>query len=65
MKEATINIKVVEEAEGIGIYSDIEGEVLLVLEGLLDGIQKLEKMAPSGSKSKFRTLVLQLLNDED
>ena len=63
-RKATINIKVVEEAGGIGIYSDIEGEFLFLLEGLVDGIQKLEKMAPIGSKSEFRALVLHML-DED
>lgn len=61
MKKATINIEVIENDKEIFSTSDFDGEMLLIMIGLTNAINRLEEEAPEGSG--FRTDILKLLND--
>ena len=62
MKKATINIEVIENDEEISFTSDFHGEMFLIMRGLTNAINILEKKAPEGSS--YRTDILKLLNDK-
>lgn len=65
MEKAIINI-IVEEHDGqISTIEQIDGTVIMLLVGLTSVIRHLEAEAPADDKMKFRTLVLEMLNDKD
>lgn len=61
MKKATINIEITEDAEEISSTTDFHGEMFLIMRGLTNAINILEKKASEGSE--YRTDILRLLND--
>lgn len=61
MKKATINIEVIENDEEISFTTDFHGEMFLLMRGLTNGINILEKHAPEGGS--YRAEILELLND--
>lgn len=61
MKKATINIEITEDAEEISFTTDFNGEMFLIMRGLTNAINILEKRAPEGSN--YRADILALLND--
>ena len=62
MKKATINIEIIEDNEEISFATDFNGEMFLIMRGLTNAINILEKKAPEGSS--YRTDILKLLNDK-
>lgn len=61
MKKATINIEITEDAEEISFTTDFHGEMFLIMRGLTNAINILEKHAPEGSG--YRADILELLNE--
>ena len=61
MKKATINIEITEDAEEISFSTYFHGEMFLIMRGLVNAINILEKKAPEGTE--YRTDILRLLND--
>jgi len=61
MKKATINIEITEDAEEISFTTDFKGEMFLIMRGLTNAINILERKAPEGSN--YRADILELLND--
>lgn len=62
MKKATINIEIIEDAEKVSFTTDFNGEMFLIMRGLTNAINILEKKAPEGSS--YRSDILKLLNDK-
>ncbi len=62
MQKATINIEITEDAEEISFTTDFNGEMFLIMRGLTNAINILEKKAPEGSS--YRSDILKLLNDK-
>lgn len=62
MKKAAIKIEVIENDEEISFTTDFHGEMFLIMRGLTNAINILEKRAPEGSE--YRTDILRLLNDK-
>lgn len=60
MKKAIIKIEITEDAEVTSFTTDFYGEMFLVMRGLTNAINILEKKAPEGSE--YRTDILRLLN---
>ena len=61
MKKATIKIEITEDAKGISSTTDFNGEMFLMMRGLTNAINILEKRAREGSN--YRADILALLND--
>lgn len=61
MKRAIIKIEITEDAEETSFETDFEGEMFLIMRGLTNAINMLEKKAPEGSE--YRTDILKLLNN--
>lgn len=61
MKKATINIEILDDAVETSFTTDFNGEMFLIMRGLTNAINILEKRAPEGSN--YRADILALLND--
>ena len=62
MEKATINIEVTEENMHIII---VRGSCYLLMQGLTTAIKRLEKGLPEELRYRFRSEVLEMLNDRD
>lgn len=62
MKKATINIELTQDGDKITFSTDFQGEMLLIMRGLTNAINVLEKEAPEGRS--YRADILELLNEK-
>lgn len=65
MEKATINIEVIDNGETVCIDARLKGTAILLMEGLVYAIHRIEDTVPEGHVSNFRAQILEMLNDRD